>query len=139
MDSFEHGDVSRLGGAMHTVLVVDDQQLFRDIARSMFESAGDFEVVAEATDGIAAVEIYPELRPDLVLMDVQMARMNGFEATRSILSDHPDASVVIISMKADPEYRRLAQELGAIGFVAKRDLDAAVLRELLEQRQKLAA
>ncbi len=124
---------------MLKVLVVDDQQLLRDIARSMFESSGEFEVAGEATDGVEAVEVYSEVQPDLVLMDVQMARMNGIEATRNILKRDPQARVVLISMKADPEYSRLATEIGALGFIAKRNLDAGSIRDLLDGAKSVAA
>lgn len=124
---------------MLRVLVVDDQALFREIARSMFDSSGEFEVVAEASDGVTAVDIYQRMRPDLVLMDIQMARMNGIEATRLILKQDPEARVVLISMKADPEYRRVAEEMGALAFIAKRDLTASALREVWQRHAALAA
>lgn len=116
---------------MLRVLLVDDQELFRDIARSMFSSSDDFEVIAEAEDGIDAVNVYPELSPDLVLMDVQMARMNGLEATREILRGDPNARVVITSMRSEPEYQRLALDMGAVGFIPKRDLSVGSLRDIL--------
>ncbi len=116
---------------MLIVLLVDDQELFRDIARSMFSGSDDFEVIAEAEDGLDAVSAYPKLIPDLVLMDVQMARMNGLEATREILKGDPKARVVITSMRSEPEYQRLALDMGAVGFIPKRDLSVGSLREIL--------
>ena len=116
---------------MLRVLLVDDQELFRDIARSMFSGSDDFEVIAEAEDGIDAVSAYPELNPDLVLMDVQMARMNGLEATREILKGDPEARVVITSMRSEPEYQRLAMDMGAVGFIPKCDLSVGSLRDIL--------
>ena len=65
-------------------------------------------------------------------MDIQMARMNGIEATREIRSHDPNASIILISMKADLEYQRVAMELGAIGFIAKRDLDPSSLKMLVD-------
>ena len=116
---------------MLRVLLVDDQALFRDIARSMFSGSDDFEIVAEVEDGIDAVSAYPKLNPDLVLMDVQMARMNGLEATREILKGDPTARVVITSMRSEPEYQRLALDMGAVGFIPKRDLSVGSLRDIL--------
>ncbi len=116
---------------MLRVLLVDDQELFRDVARSMFSGTDDFEVIAEAEDGIDAVRAYPKLNPDLVLMDVQMARMNGLEATREILKGDPNARVVITSMRSEPEYQRLAIDMGAVGFIPKRDLSVGSLRDIL--------
>ena len=121
-----------------SVLVVDDQALFREIARSMFEATGEFSVIAEAEDGIDAIAAYNEQRPDLVLMDIQMARMNGLDAAREILSADPDASIVLISMKADPEYGRIAEEMGALGFMAKRDLRPSSLKTLIDNGRSKA-
>jgi two-component system response regulator DegU len=121
------------------VLVVDDQELFREIARSMFAATEEFRVIAEASDGFDALDAYRKMTPQLVLMDVQMARMNGLDATREILKTDPDASVILISMRPDPEYRRIAGELGAVGFIAKRDLAPEALREMLSAAAQRAA
>ena len=121
-----------------SVLVVDDQALFREIANSMFEVTGEFKVIAEAKDGVDAIAVYERTRPDLVLMDIQMARMNGLDAAREILRMDPHASVVLISMKADPEYSRIADEMGAIGFVAKRDLGPSFLKSLIDKSRARA-
>lgn len=124
---------------MLRVLLVDDQALFRDIAKNMFSSVEEFEVVAEAEDGADAVDAYANLKPDLVLMDVQMPRVNGLEATKQILKDNPDAKVVITSMRSEPEYRRLALDTGALGFIAKRDLSISALKDVLNGSVAAAA
>ena len=122
-----------------SVVIADDQSLFREIARGMFEADGEFEVVAEAVDGIEAIAAYERTKPDLVLIDIQMARMNGLEAARRILESDPNARVVLISMRADPEYERVAREIGVIGFVAKRDLDPSALKSLVAETRAQAA
>lgn len=124
---------------MINVLLVDDQELFREIARSMFEATGEFKIVAEAVDGMEAVDSYTQHKPDFVLMDVQMARMNGIEAARQILQTDPAANVVLISMRADPEYARAAAEVGCRGFIAKRDLDVQALKRLVDDPSVAAA
>jgi DNA-binding NarL/FixJ family response regulator len=124
---------------MYTVLLVDDQELFRDIARRIFEASGAFQVVGEAIDGVDAVDLYAMLSPDLVLVDVQAARMNGFEVTRRILQDDPGASVVLVSLRVDPECERAGREAGALGLIARRDLDVAAVWSLLETREPIAA
>jgi DNA-binding NarL/FixJ family response regulator len=124
---------------MLRVLLVDDQALFRDIAKSMFRGEDEFEVVAEAEDGAGAIDAYSDLRPDLVLMDVQMPRVNGLEATKHILSGDPAARVVITSMRSEPEYRRLALDTGALGFIAKRDLSIGALLDVLGGAVPVAA
>lgn len=131
--------ISTTNEQMINVLLVDDQELFREIARSMFESTGDFKVVAEAVDGVEAVSAYAQYNPDFVLMDVQMARMNGIEAARQILRTDPAANVVLISMRNDPEYARAAAAIGCRGFVAKRDLDVFAIKRLVDGSSVAAA
>ncbi len=121
---------------MYRVLLVDDQPIFRDIFRGMLDAAGGFEVIGEAPDGSDAVNAYSAARPDLVLMDVQMARMNGFQATARILEDHPDAAVILTSMRQDKEFGRMAKEAGALDFFPKRNLDVEEIRALLEMHIK---
>ena len=121
---------------MQTVMLVDDQDLFRDMARSMLAASNDFMVVAEANDGSIAVEMYAASRPDVVLMDVQMAQMNGLEATRRIMDAYPEAVIVLVSMRAEPEYDRAGREAGALGFIAKRELSAEAIKALLNRRQQ---
>jgi DNA-binding NarL/FixJ family response regulator len=124
---------------MYRVLLVDDQLLFREIARTMLDAAGGFEVAAEAMDGAEAVGLYGTVAPDLVLMDVQMPHMNGFEAARRIVNAHPGAAVALMSMRREPEYSQMAIEAGALVFVPKRDLDVTALKAILDDRMGSAA
>jgi DNA-binding NarL/FixJ family response regulator len=126
---------------MYRVLLIDDQPIFRDIIRAMLDKAGGFEVVAEREDGAQAASSYQEILPDAVIMDVQMPRMNGFEAVGTILGTDPEAVVVLTSMKQDDEYEQIAEEAGAAAFYPKRHLNIEVVRDLIEQRhlQALAA
>ncbi|MBT3995049.1 MAG: response regulator transcription factor [Chloroflexi bacterium] len=114
-----------------SVLLVDDQPVFRNVARSVLERDGECEVIGEATDGAHAIEMMGKLNPDIVVMDVQMGDMSGVEATRRILSRHPQANVVLTSMGSDSEYPILAREIGAKGFVPKRNLNVSMLRSLV--------
>jgi len=120
---------------MYTVLIVDDQQLFRDLARSMLHSNDAFDVVGDAADGEDALELYDNLRPDLVLMDVQMERMDGLEATRRIMQKDSKANVLLTSMSGDPAYERLGRELGVMAFVPKRELRPTAIKALLDERR----
>ena len=114
-----------------SVLLVDDQPVFRNVARSVLERDGSCEVIGEADGGAIAVEMMATLKPDIVVMDVQMEGMSGIEATRQILSRHPDANIILTSMGSDSEYPILAREIGARGFVPKRNLNVALLRSLV--------
>ena len=114
-----------------TILIVDDQPVFREVARALLERDGDFSVIAEASDGAGAIQMVGEVNPDIVIMDIQMSSMSGIEATRKILSIYPDANVVLTCMTAESEYTRLVTEIGALAFIAKRNLNALSLRSVL--------
>ena len=79
----------------------------------------EFEVVGEAGDGEEAVKKNKQLKPDIILMDINMPRMNGLEATEEIMKTSPDADVIIMSVQNDTEYLRTAMEAGAKGYILK--------------------
>ena len=116
---------------MIRVLVVDDQALVRGGFRSILEGQGDLEVVGEAEDGVQAVALAAETRPDVVLMDVRMPRMDGIAATSAIL-DGPDPRprVLILTTFDRDDYVHDALRAGASGFLLKsappRELAGAV-------------
>ncbi len=85
------------------VIVADDQKPLRDSVRAMLARTDDIEVVGTAEDGHRALELIRALRPDLVVMDVQMPRLGGIEATRRIVSEHPTVKVIALSIHADKQ------------------------------------
>ena len=105
-----------------SVLLVDDQQMFRDLARSVLEKGEDYRVIGEAGGGIEAIKMTRELHPDLVVMDIQMPDMGGIEATREIVSTFPGTQIVLMSMGSDSEYPALVRAIGADGFLTKRNV-----------------
>ena len=117
---------------MIRTLLVDDQPLIRSGIRALLESEDDIEVVGEAADGRAAVDLAIQVRPDIVLMDVQMPVMDGIEATRRIAGDDGlvDARVVILTNYGLDEYVFEALRAGASGFVLK-DSDPEELLQAL--------
>jgi DNA-binding NarL/FixJ family response regulator len=104
---------------MIRVLVVDDHQLFREGVRALLGSVGAAEIVGEAARGEDAVELARALRPDVILMDVQLPDMNGLEATKRILAGQPDAGIIVVTMFEDDETVFAAMCAGAKGYVLK--------------------
>jgi DNA-binding NarL/FixJ family response regulator len=102
-----------------TVLVVDDHPLFRAGVQALLDSVPDTAVVALAADGEAAVREATLNRPDVVLMDLTMPRMDGLEATRRIVRASPGSAVLVLSMLDDDESVMAAMRAGARGYVPK--------------------
>jgi len=101
------------------VLIVDDQEPFREAARMVVDVTDDFEVVGEAESGEAGVTAARELRPDLVLMDVNLGDIDGTEATRRILAEMPETVVFLVSTYEPAEYAPKAAECGAAAYIPK--------------------
>ena len=118
--------------AKHSVLLVDDQDTFRDIARNQLANDQGFEIVGEANDGTSAIEKTDQLRPSVIVMDIQMPDMSGIEAARHILDTNPGVRIVLTSMGNDAEYEPLAREIGACGFIPKRELSASTVHALVD-------
>ena len=117
------------------VLIVDDQLPFREASRMVVEMTDGFEVVGEAQNGPEAIELVSELKPDLVLMDVQMPGIDGIETTRRI-SALPDApAVIVMSTHESGDYVGMAVAAGAIGFVPKSQFSFDTLAEMWELAQ----
>jgi PAS domain S-box-containing protein len=109
------------------ILLVDDHEATRRGLRALLESRSDWSICGEAADGAEAVAKAKELRPDVILMDLSMPRMNGLDATRIIRREVPESKVVIVSQNDPTVVRRQARELGVAAYVAKADLSQALL------------
>jgi DNA-binding NarL/FixJ family response regulator len=105
------------------ILVADDHGIVRAGIKLLLERQSDLQVVAEASDGVAAVQQALAERPDLCILDVGMPKMTGLQATREILSHLPSARVLIVSMHDDEHYLFEALKAGAAGYVLKREAD----------------
>src|SRR3712207_2003647 len=101
------------------LIIADDHDLVRDGIRAMLAREPDLEVVGEAKDGEEALELCRSLRPDLVLMDVRMPKMDGLAATREIKAEHPATVVLIVTTHESPDYLMDAVKAGAAGYVLK--------------------
>ena len=101
------------------VLIADDQPVVRDGLAMLLNLIDDVEIVATAADGIEAIERARSARPDIVLMDLRMPRLEGAEATRQILVALPDTRVLVLTTYADDEFLFPALQAGARGYLTK--------------------
>jgi DNA-binding NarL/FixJ family response regulator len=108
-------------------LIADDHGIVRSGIRLLLERQPDVEVVAEAADGVEAIERALATRPDLCVLDVGMPRMTGLQATREIRAHLPGTQVLILSMHDDERYLFEALKAGAAGYVLKREADQALV------------
>ncbi len=114
------------------VLLVDDHAILREGVHALLAREADIVVVGEAGDGQEALEQVPRLRPDVVIMDIVMPRMNGLEATRIIREKYPQVRVLILSMYDDHEYVVQIIQAGASGYVLKRVVTEDLVRAIHE-------
>lgn len=112
------------------VLIVDDQLPFREASRMVVDMTDGFEVVGEAENGQRAIELVSELRPDLVLMDVQMPGIDGIETTRRISATPDPPAIVVMSTHESGDYVGMAVAAGAVGFVPKSQFSFDTLAEM---------
>ena len=113
-----------------SVLIVDDHPSFRGTARALLEEEG-FEVVGEAENGVGALRAAQELRPDVVLLDVQLPDFDGFEVASRLTRNGSGPAVVLTSSRDFADFGKLVADSGAIGFVPKAELSGAAISALL--------
>jgi DNA-binding NarL/FixJ family response regulator len=104
---------------MIRVLLADDHGVIRDGLGRLISSLEDIELVGTAADGVEAVALAAELAPDVVLMDLEMPRLDGIEATRQVLADHPSTAVLVLTSFSDRPRILGAIEAGACGYLLK--------------------
>lgn len=107
------------------ILVVDDSLMMRKVITRLLESA-NHQVIAQAKNGIEALDLYKIHQPDLVTMDLTMREMDGFEAASLILAHDPQAKILFLSNLDKEKYEADVKRLGGIGFVSKHDSDAII-------------
>ena len=114
-------------GSVARILLVDDFKPFRDIVGLMLREHPEFQIIAEASDGLAAVERAKELQPDLILMDIGLPKLNGIEAARLIRKLSPSSKILFVSQRLSTHSVQQAFRTGACGYIVKSDVG----RELL--------
>lgn len=111
------------------ILIVDDALFLRTTMRVMLEKNGH-EIVGEASDGLEAIEKYDELKPDIVTMDITMPRLGGIEATKIILKNHPNASIIMCSAMGREDFIEEALSHGAVDFLTKPFTEEKIIETL---------
>src|ERR1700688_2602784 len=119
------------------VLIVDDHEIFRRGLRALLEPSSEWEICGEAVDGMDAVEQCKSLKPDIVVLDVSMPRLNGLEAARLIKKGDPEPKIVIITQHDSPQIRSAALEAGARAFVTKSAVGSELVSALRNLIQNL--
>jgi two-component system response regulator DegU len=112
------------------IVIANDHALVRERMRAMLAEEPDLEAVAEAEDGPEALELCRRLRPDLVLMDVRMLKMDGLEATRAIKRQLPRTVVLIVTLHEGVDYLLEALKVGAAGYVLKEAISRGVIEAI---------
>ncbi len=101
------------------ILIADDHSISREGLRSLLEKENNMTVIAEAKNGREAVHLALELRPDIVIMDINMPELNGIEATRQIIAEAPQIKIIVLSMYSEKRYISNMLKVGASGYLLK--------------------
>jgi two-component system response regulator NreC len=109
------------------ILLADDHTIVRQGLKLILSAHGDLQVVGEAANGREAIELAEKLRPDVVLMDVQMPEINGIEATKKMIEANPRIRILILSMHKEAVYVRETLRAGARGYILKDAIDTELL------------
>jgi DNA-binding NarL/FixJ family response regulator len=112
------------------ILVADDHPTILEMVKNILKAHRGFEVVGEARDGQQAVSLAESLKPDVIVINVTMPKMSGFEAARRIRVHVPDSAIVILSSHKDQQFIEEARKAGANGYVKKSDADEQLIRAI---------
>lgn len=115
-----------------TILLVDDHKLIRDSWSFILNSDSRFQVIGETSNADEAVEIARTKKPDIVLMDINMSPVNGFEATKLVRKFSPGSKIIGISMHSMPAYARRMLQIGAMGYVTKNSSKDELINSIVE-------
>lgn len=115
-----------------SILLVDDHKLIRDSWSFILNSDPRFKVIGETSSGEEAIEIAKQKKPLIILMDVNMSPINGFDATRQIHKTSPESKIIAVSMHTMPAYAKRMMQLGAMGYVTKNSSKDEMISAIVE-------
>lgn len=118
-----------------TVLLADDQRLMREGLATLLALADGIEIVGQAADGQEAIDLAKRLKPDVILMDIQMPRVDGIAATQTIKAALPETKIIMLTTFSDDEYLMAGLRAGAIGYLLK-DMPSEQLAEAIRSAAK---
>lgn len=122
-------------GSKITILIVDDHKLIRDTWSFILNSDPRFQVIAETDSGQDAIGLAETNHPDIILMDINMSPMNGFEATKEIRKVSPASKVIGVSMHSQPAYAKKMLQVGAVGYITKNSSKEEMIGAISEVAQ----
>ena len=102
------------------ILIAEDHAIIRDGLRSMLETIGGFDVIAEANDGVEAVEMTKKLKPDVLILDISLPKLSGLSVISHLRADHDKLKIIVLTVHDSDEYIRQAFSLGADGYCLKK-------------------
>ena len=123
-------------GKTYRVLMADDSEQFRRMFSTLVEDSPLLELVALAENGTEALSLGVELAPDVMVLDVEMPDLTGFDVARRLGERSPSIKYVIVSARDEAEYRRMAMEIGAVAFIPKARLSGAELVKVLQEAER---
>ncbi len=115
---------------MIKILLADDHRLLIEGLRPLLEKQGNIKVVGIAMDGLEAIDLTLKHKPDIILLDISMPRLNGIDAARKILAERPDTKIIMLSMHADKRYIQTALQIGARGYILKESAAQEVIEAI---------
>jgi DNA-binding NarL/FixJ family response regulator len=114
------------------VIIVDDHQMVRETWKMILQKDERVTIIAECSSGEEAIKAAESLGPDVMLMDINMSPVNGFEATRRIAKTHPGVKIIGMSIQSEPSYARNMLHLGAKGYVTKNSHKDEMLEAIMQ-------
>ncbi len=118
------------------VVIADDMEETRKSLNVMLSFADDLEVVGEASDGEEALKLVKELKPDVVLVDINMPNIDGISVSKKLVQENPNIGIVVISIQGDEEYERALKEIGVDGFLVKPFSSSRLIETVREVARK---